>query len=48
MAIPAIVECLKDSDWDVRNGAISGLVEFGAHGLCLCPSLIVALIPVRS
>ena len=32
-AIPGIVECLKDSDSDVRNAAVSGLSALGVHGL---------------
>jgi hypothetical protein len=36
-AIPGIVECLRDSDPDVRSAAISGLSELGAHGLCQLP-----------
>jgi hypothetical protein len=37
MAIPRIVECLKDSKWDVRSQAISALSKLGAHGLCERP-----------
>ena len=43
MAIPAIVECLEDSDRDVRSTAISGLLKLAAHGLCQRPGPIVAL-----
>jgi hypothetical protein len=45
MAIPGIVECLKDSDPDVRSAAISGLSELGSHGLCRPPLPVVVLIP---
>jgi hypothetical protein len=33
MAIPRIVECLKDSKWSVRSAAIRALSELGVHGL---------------
>ena len=36
-AIPRIVECLKDSKWQVRNAAITGLSALGAHGWCHLP-----------
>ena len=36
-AIPGIVECLKDSDSDVRNAAVSRLSALGVHGLCHLP-----------
>ena len=37
MAIPGIVECLKDSGIYVRSGAIEALSKLGAHGLCERP-----------
>ena len=40
-AIPSIVECLKDSDSDVRNVAITGLSALGAHGLGHLPCLLL-------
>ena len=36
-AIPVIVDCLKDPEWNVRNAAIRGLSALGAHGLCQRP-----------
>ena len=33
-AIPGMVECLKDSEWQVREAAVRGLSALGAHGLC--------------
>ena len=36
-AIPFIVEYLKDSNWQVRNAAITGLLALVAHGLCHLP-----------
>ena len=47
-AIPGIVECLNDSDSDVRNAAVSGLSALGVHGLYQHPSPVVALIPFCS
>ena len=32
-AIPGIVECLKDSEWQVRHAAVLGLSALGVHGL---------------
>ena len=32
--IRVIVDCLKASELDVRDAAISGLSALGAHGLC--------------
>ena len=37
IAIIGIVESLKDSDQNVRRGAISELSALGAHGLCQRP-----------
>ena len=37
MAIPGIIECLKDSKESVRIRAIEGLSKLGAHGLCERP-----------
>ena len=34
MTIPGIVDCVKDSDSDVRNAAITGLSALAVHGLC--------------
>ncbi len=33
-AIPGIVECLKDSDQNVRKAAINGLSSLVAHRMC--------------
>ena len=33
VAIPGIVECLKDPAWPVRNAAVSALSALGVHGL---------------
>ena len=48
MTIPGIVDCVKDSDSDVRNAAISVLSALGKHGSCQPPSSVVALIPFCS
>ena len=48
VAIPGIVECLKDSTWPVRNAAVSALSALGVHGLCHLPLPVVALIPFCS
>jgi len=34
IAIPAIVECLKDSHWYVRKTAIEVLSRLAAQGMC--------------
>ena len=33
LAIPEIVECLKDSDWDVHKAAISAVSEISKNGM---------------
>jgi hypothetical protein len=47
-AVPGIVECLEDSQRDVRFAAISRLSALGAHGLYQRPRPIVALNPFCS
>ena len=34
MSIPHIVECLKDSDEDVRSAAAEALSSLGAYRMC--------------
>jgi len=34
ITIPATVEHLKDSDWHVRNAAITLFSRMTAHGMC--------------
>jgi hypothetical protein len=41
-AIPRIVECLKDSNNDVRSATISVLSSFGEY--CMCPSVSPLLV----
>ena len=33
-AIPGIVECVKDSEWEVHVTAVSALSVLAGHGLC--------------
>jgi hypothetical protein len=37
VTIPSIVECLKASEWSVRNVAIEGLLSIAAHGTYMPP-----------
>jgi len=46
-AIPRIVECLNDSDNDVRSAAAQGLSSLGAYRTCPAKSLLL-LNDVRS
>ena len=41
IAIPGIVECLKDSEWSVRRAAINGLSSVAAYGVCYTLSPLV-------
>jgi hypothetical protein len=42
-AIPRIVECLKDSNNDVRCAAVNRLSSLGAY--CTCPLSLLCLCP---
>ena len=37
-AIPSIVKCLKDLQWNVQWAALNGLLYLATHGMCLCSS----------
>jgi HEAT repeat protein len=45
-AIPRIVECLKDSDEDVRSAAVEALSLLGAY--CMCPSVSPLLLSLNN
>jgi len=39
VAVPAVAECLKDSDWYVRKAAIEVLSRLAAQGMYVLASL---------
>ncbi len=41
--VPALIEALKDTEWDVRSGAAKGLGGIGPEAKAAVPALIEAL-----